>query len=153
VNPFPDLYDSDFCAWCEEQAALLTRQDPWALDWANLAEEIRSMARRDRRALASHLQGLMTHLLKWQYQPGRRQTGHSWRTTIRNHRRALAELVAESPSLQRHLPALLEERYHAAREDAADQTRLVLATFPEAWPWTLDQTLDEDFWPDAASGG
>jgi lysophospholipase L1-like esterase len=34
-----DLYDTDFYAWCEEQAALLTRHDPWSLDWANLAAE------------------------------------------------------------------------------------------------------------------
>ena len=52
-----DLYDTDFYAWCEEQAALLTRQDPWALDWANLAEEIRSIARRDKRALGQSSAG------------------------------------------------------------------------------------------------
>jgi hypothetical protein len=33
--------------------------------------------------------------------------------------------------------------------DAADETGLPLATFPEACPWPLAQVLDEDFWPEA----
>ena len=143
-----DLYDTDFYAWCEEQAALLTRQDPWSLDWANLAEEIRSMARRDKRALGSHLQGLVMRLLKWRYQPERRQTGHSWRSTVRNQRQAISELTQESPSLTPVLVDLLAQRYPHAREDAADDTGLGLDTFPDACPWTVEQIRDEDFWPE-----
>jgi hypothetical protein len=35
-----------------------------------------------------------------------------------------------------------------AREDAADETGLPLATFPEVCPWTPAQVLDVDFWPE-----
>jgi hypothetical protein len=31
----------------------------------------------------------------------------------------------------------------------ADETGLLLATFPEACPWSVAQVLDEDFWPAA----
>jgi hypothetical protein len=43
----------------------------------------------------------------------------------------------------------LATAYRHAREDAADETGLPLATFPEACPWPLAQVLDEDFWPEA----
>jgi hypothetical protein len=28
-------------------------------------------------------------------------------------------------------------------------TSLPMATFPEACPWSIEQVLDEDFWPEA----
>ena len=58
-----DLYDTDFYAWCEEQAALLTRQDPWSLDRAEPGGGDSLDGPSDKRALGSHLQGLaMRHL-------------------------------------------------------------------------------------------
>ena len=33
--------------------------------------------------------------------------------------------------------------------NAARQTRLPLATFPEMCPWMVTQILDTAFWPDA----
>jgi hypothetical protein len=33
---------------------------------------------------------------------------------------------------------------------AAEESRLPLATFPDACPWTLDRLLDEDFLPPTA---
>jgi hypothetical protein len=35
-----------------------------------------------------------------------------------------------------------------ARGDAAIDTGLPLATFPEVCPWTIAQVLDDDFWPE-----
>jgi hypothetical protein len=31
---------------------------------------------------------------------------------------------------------------------AHDETDLLLATFPETCPWTPEQVLDADFWPE-----
>ena len=47
--------------------------------------------------------------------------------------------------------ALPAEAYQAIREDAAIDTDLPLATFPEACPWTVEQVLDADFWLEASS--
>jgi hypothetical protein len=142
------LYDTDFYAWTLEQAALLRDGKVQALDLANLAEEIESLGKSDRRALGNHLQGLVMHLLKWHYQPSGRQTGHSWRDSIYNHREAIHDLLDDSPSLRRHVSALLERHYPRSRRKAADETGLPPATFPETCPWTPDQVLDEDFWPE-----
>jgi hypothetical protein len=51
--------------------------------------------------------------------------------------------------LRAQLPTLLQECYPHAQRRAARQTRLPLATFPEACPWTVEQVLDAAFWPDA----
>jgi hypothetical protein len=140
-------YDQDFYAWTQEQAALLTAQDADALDFPNLAEEIRALGASDRRELHASLYQLLLHLIKWRYQPEGRLTGHSWRSSIREQRRRLALVLEDSPSLVRTVPQVLAKEYLAAREDASDETGLPLATFPEACPWTAKQVLDADFWP------
>ena len=142
-------YDEDFYAWTQHQAALL-REEKWQdLDYPNLAEELESLGKRDRRELSSRLQVLVMHLLKWSYQPEGHQHSQSWRRTIRTQRTELHVLLADSPSLRRTVPQVLGERYPDAREDAGDETGLPLATFPDTCPWTADQILDESFWPDA----
>ncbi len=58
-----DLYNEDFAAWCDTTAALL-RAGQWdGIDTEALAEEIESLAKRDRRELESRLEGLVMHLL------------------------------------------------------------------------------------------
>jgi uncharacterized protein DUF29 len=142
-----DVYITDFYTWCLEQAALLDARDADALDWENLAEELKVLAGSERRALRHHLQGLLLHLLKWQYQPSMRQTGHSWEPSIRNHRREALYLLEDNRGMRRHIPEILTRAYYDGRDDARDETRLPLATFPETCPWTLEQILDEAFWP------
>jgi hypothetical protein len=39
--------------------------------------------------------------------------------------------------------------YPRARRDAAKETGLPLATFPETCPWALAQVLEADVWPEA----
>lgn len=146
------LYDTDFFVWTQEQAALLRDGKARDLDWEHLAEEIESLGKSDRRALASHLAGLVLHLLKWRYQPERRQTGYSWYSTIVEHRRQIALIVDDSPSLRRAQADLLTHEYPHARKQASGETRLDLTTFPPTCPWTLAQVLDDDFWPEEDPG-
>ncbi len=62
-------YEQDFYAWTQAQAAALRAKDWAALDVENLAEEIASLGRSDRRVIESQLVRLLHHLLKWAYQP------------------------------------------------------------------------------------
>lgn len=143
-----ELYEQDFYQWTQEQAALL-REGAWQdLDGANLAEEVESLGRSERNALESRLEKLLLHLLKWRYQPDKRVRGHSWEDTIREQRRRLSRLLSQNPSLQPTLPAVLADSYLYVRQRAQLQTRLPLATFPEVCPWTAEQVLDGDFWPE-----
>jgi hypothetical protein len=141
-------YDTDFFKWTQQQAEALAAGKASELDWANLAEEIESLGRRDWRALESRLDILLMHLLKWIYQPERRQTGRSWASTIREQRLRIGRILRDSPSLRRQVPELLATSYQNARLLGQDETGLSLETFPEACPWTAEQVLDETFWPD-----
>jgi hypothetical protein len=144
-----DLYEQDFFAWTRATAALLREGKWYDIAHTALAEEVESLGARDHRELRRRVQRLVTHLLKWQYQPSGRQTGHSWRSTIREQRQEIADLLTQSPSLRRTVPGAMRDRYALAREHASTRTRLPLATFPEVCPWTAEQILADDFWPEA----
>lgn len=144
--PMPSTYETDFYLWTQQQAALLRQGQLQAVDVANLAEEIESMGKSDRRTLGSHLRNVLLHLLKWRYQSERR--GASWESSIRNGRDEIEAILADSPSLVPQLPALLETEYRRSRRNAVSETGLPLPTFPEASPFTVDQVLNADYWPD-----
>ena len=66
------LYEQDFYAWANEQAALLRAGRLSAADIEHIAEEIESMGKTEKRELVSRFAVLLLHLLKWQYQPSLR---------------------------------------------------------------------------------
>jgi hypothetical protein len=144
-----DLYSEDFYTWSLTTAAAIRNGEWQDLDALVIAEEIESLGRSEHHALQSHLRQLVMHLLKWRYQPSRRQQGRSWATTIVNARSEIADLVERSPGLGPHVEPLLHKAYPTARRLAEIQTRLPLTTFPATCPWTLEQVLDDDFFPEA----
>lgn len=107
------------------------------------------MRARNRRALTSHLENLLVHLLKWRYQPARSRSGHSWADSIREARAQLAAGLSNAYADSPQFHASVVRRYRAARREASRQTGLPLATFPLTYPWTIAQLLDEDFWSEA----
>ncbi len=139
-------YDDDFYAWTQHQAAVLREGAYHELDAENLAEEIESLGRRDRRELGSRLQVLVMHLIKWAYQPEGR--GPSWRRTIRTQRLEIEDVLADSPSLRPRVPALMAQRYRRCIQDAAEETGLAETAFPRVCPWTVEEVLDQSFWPE-----
>ena len=146
MSPVRSHYDEDFYAWTQAQAALLREEKVADLDYANLAEEIESLGKSDRRALESRLERLLQHLLKWCYQP--REQSTSWRLTIREQRRRIVKLLRDSPSLRREVAAFIEAGYPYAREQALDETGVAQAAMPAECPWTEAQILDVTFWPE-----
>lgn len=140
------LYDEDFFAWTVEQARLLRAGEFAAIDVDNLAEEIESMGRRDRRELKSRLSVLVMHLLKWSKQPGLRS--RSWSATIREQRRQIEQILDESPSLRPFINEALVEVYDGARESAIAETGLADDTFPATCPFSFDEVLARAFLPE-----
>ncbi|HEX3994029.1 MAG TPA: DUF29 domain-containing protein, partial [Acetobacteraceae bacterium] len=122
------LYDTDFYAWTAEQAALLRAGRLSEADVENIAEEIESMGRSERRELVSRLSVLLLHLLKWRYQPGFR--GNSWRLSIEEQRLQLLDHLNENPSLKSQLDNLMRSAYRSGRLQAEKETGLERATFP-----------------------
>jgi hypothetical protein len=141
-----ELYEQDFFEWTQTTAALI-RAGKWqAIDPESVAEEIESLGKRDRRELGSRLQVLVMHLLKWHYQSSERSG--SWRDTIEDQRAEILDLLNDSPSLRRQAPVILAQRYPRARAKAGSETGLPADTFPPTCPWTVEQVLAADFWPE-----
>jgi hypothetical protein len=143
-----DLYERDFYRWSVEQAAALADGNAGELDWENLAEELRSLGNNDKHEIESRLLVLLVHLLKWSMQPSGRKSG--WAGTIREQRRRIRR-IERSPSLFDYPESVLAEEYADARLVAAGETEIEVDRFPEACPFTMEQILDADFWPDAAT--
>lgn len=144
----PKSNEMDYQAWLVQQAAHLRAHRFADLDCEAIAEELEDMGRSERRAVESHLKNLLLHLLKWSWQTKHRSG--SWRDSIDSARDAIADLLDDSPSLRPHLPEFVERQYPRARRSAANQTGLVETDFPPKCPFTLDQVLDHEFFPDTA---
>ena len=138
-------YAGDFARWCAEQGALLRAGNLDALDRENLAEEIESLGRSDKREIRNRLKELLTHLLKWQLQPRKRKGG--WRSTIVEQRAQIKDLLDESPSLASLPKTELARQYAIARVRAADETGLDEGMFPISCPYHLEDVLDDHFFP------
>jgi len=139
------LYDADYHLWAMRQAALLRDGRLAELDLANLAEEIGDLGRSQKNEIRSRFRVLLTHLLKWRYQPAERRS--SWKGAIVEQRIQLADLVADNPSLAGLAAEQMERLYRDARTKAAAETGMPEEAFPAEPPFTADQALRATFWP------
>lgn len=138
-------YERDVYAWAMEQAALLRAGRLSEADVENIAEEIESLGKSEKRELMSRLSVLLLHLLKWQVQPGLRT--RSWTLTIREQRRMLARHLSENPSLRSSMDEVLEDAFGDAVIAAERETDLSVDAFPATCPWARDEILSESFLP------
>jgi hypothetical protein len=146
MTPDSELYERDFIKWVHHNAGLLRSGCLEKADIDHIAEEIEDLGKSQHRALESHLEVLIEHLLKWKIQPERRS--RSWRNTIREQRAKIARLLRKMPSLMPQLPANLGEIYEQAVLGALLDTRLPETAFPASSPFSLDQILDPSFFPE-----
>jgi hypothetical protein len=146
VTTDEDLYDRDFHAWAEEQARLLRSGQIANADIQHIAEEIETLGASERRELESRLKVLLLHLLKWRHQPEERSSG--WIGTIDEQRDQIDTLLRQSPSLRRFVGEYTGFAYPKARRSAVHETGLAQKVFPEHCPYSEQELLDPDFWPE-----
>lgn len=147
------LYRDDPYSWALEQAEALRAagrtkiNTPRAVDWDNLAVEVEDMGFEQANKLRSSFKVLLNHLLKWQLQPRKRSA--SWRRTILRERGDIPDHVEDNPGLAPRQQELLEQAWPRARRDAQRETRLPERSFPRSCPFSMQEALDADFWPEA----
>ena len=139
-------YEKDIVAWANEQASFIRAGRFDLLDIEHLAEEIEDVGKSEKRELASRMALLLSHLLKWQFQSGRR--GASWQRTIKEQRKAITLEIKSTPSLKVSLndSDWLAKIWADAVAKAVDETGLDV--FPEVCTWTTEQILDQEFFPE-----
>lgn len=146
------LHDTDFYAWTQEQAARLRRAAAERVnadvDWENIAEEIESMGRSDKREIESRLEELLLHLAKlaWCADENPRR---GWRLSVAKQRTGIARRTEESPSLRTYPAQALPGCWDDARRQAEADLSLPDNTLPAVCPWDLHgQILASDWLPD-----
>lgn len=143
--PGSDLYETDFYRWTQEQARLLQERRFHDLDLTNLIDEVLSVGASDKREIRSRMSVILTHLLKWKYQPGARS--NSWRGTLDEQRESVRQVLDDSPSLKRYPVDIFQSCYPSARLKASEETGIDFTLFPETAPFTVEQALDLDYLP------
>jgi hypothetical protein len=140
------LYDRDFYAWANEQAMLLREGKLAEADIPNIAEEIESMGRGEKRELVNGLAVLLLHLLKWKHQPMRQSK--SWQLTTKEQRLRLKSHLNDNPSLKPHLDDALAEAFEIALVKVQAETGFEAESFPARCPWPLAKVIDQEWLPD-----
>lgn len=143
-----ELYEQDFHQWAMNNAELIRTGRFSEIDFEHIAEELESMGASARKELASRLEVLLMHLLKWQFQPSRR--GRSWEITVREQRSKIADHLVDNPSLTNEtlLASALARAYKYALLRAALETGLSEDSFPKTCPYSWEQLMDSSFYPD-----
>lgn len=111
------LYDEDFYLWALQNASALRAGRLIDLDTEHLAEEIESMAGREKRELESRITQILEHLLKLRLAKGLilEYNQGGWQASILRQRNELARLLQDSPSLKRKIcPELIQDCYRNA---------------------------------------
>lgn len=139
-------YDTDYGLWLTEQIERLKTRQWEQLDVDNLIEELEQLNKSNKRELYGYLVVVLSHLLKWQYQPQMRSG--SWRGSISNGRKRISRLFKDQPSLKPYVAEILVEAYAEACEWASEETGILVAFFPPECLYTLEQILAVDFLSD-----
>jgi hypothetical protein len=146
------LYQQDFSLWAQKTAQLLREGRFSEIDLETLAQEVEDLGKSERRAIASYLTVLLTHLLKWQYQPaGRQYTAEgepkgSWAGSITYSRLEIQKLINDNPSLRNFPATVIAQSYQDAVKVAAKETGL--KAFPSECPFSIEQVLDDTWLPE-----
>ena len=151
-----ELYDRDFFLWTQEQATALraVKDSNLPLDWDNLAEEIESLGKSDRRELRSQIRRIMRHLLKLEISPALDPRG-GWCSTIADSRSEIEDVLQDSPSLRREVDRMIAEELNTAAKFAAADLRQHGEPAEAVWArlekggFTAEQVLG-DWFPEAS---
>ena len=147
-------YEDDFYAWTQYQAEVLrsmrTRDDRF--DREHVAEEIEDLGKSERHTVESQIARIIEHSLKIAYSPAE-QPRYGWMGSIADARRILRQKL--TPTLRRHAEGVLTELYTDGREAADLALREhgendAAAAPPLVCPYTLEQVVSRDWYPDPA---
>ena len=137
-------YEEDYYLWTQIMVENLRNQNYLDIDWDNLIEEIDDMGKSQKCAIESLLLRLTEHLLKLKYWESERERNQKyWQSEVVNFRVLLNKRLKDSPSLKAKLPEIYAEILPDSKRSISK-----LFALPEKIDLSLNQVLDEDWFPD-----
>jgi hypothetical protein len=140
------LYETDDLEWLDLTIKLLKTRQFDSLDLENLIEELEDLGSEKRNTVTSLLNQIIRHLLLLEYWINERErnTNH-WRSEIINFRDQLDQRL--TTNLRNYLQENLDFIYKRALLYVQEKTGYTV-NFPTECPYTLDQLLDLNWFPD-----
>lgn len=143
------LYEQDYYLWLRTTINQLRAGQFSSVDLENLIEELETMGRSQKRTIKSLLIKLLVHLLQLKYwEQEREQNQGHWKGEIRTFRIQIKDELTDSPSLKPYILEIFEKSYQEARKLVSDSSQLPLDTFPIIPIGSLEQILDENWFPE-----
>lgn len=140
-----ELYELDDYLWIQETVKLLKEKQFNQLDLANLIEELEDLGSEKKLAVKSLLEQIIRHLLLLEY--WHTEYGHNsnhWEAEIISFRVQINDRM--TTNFYNYLSENLSSIYSKALKYVQKKSRI--DTFPQECPYTLDQLLDEDWFPE-----
>ena len=144
-----NLYETDYLLWLEITLKQVTNRQIDQLDWDNLAEEIEGLKISLHHQVDNYLRPLLIHLLLYQCCTTEQEKSDSdWSDKIYDLRDELANLLEYSKTLYNYFVNRIDIIYPRARKSVILKTEFSPETFPEQCPFSIEQILDLDFYPE-----
>lgn len=140
-----ELYEVDDSLWIEETVKLLQEKKFSELDLDNLIEELEDLGNEKKLAVKSLLQQTIIHLLLLNYWDREYERNHGhWLDEVYGFRYQLNDRL--TINLTKYLEENLAKTYERALKRVNNKTNHSL-NLPKECPYTLDQLLNEDWFP------
>ena len=140
-----DLYELDYLAWYEKTLEQLKNNHSNELDLESLSEVLENLVRDTKRSGESYLRQIIIRLLLIEYWESEKINRCHWAAEIVNFR---SELETDmTTNLKKHLDLVKENIYQKALKYVIKKTELNKTLFPIQCPYSLEQLLDDDWFP------
>ena len=140
-----DLYELDYLAWYEKTLEQLKNNHSNELDLESLSEVLENLVRDTKRSGESYLRKIIIYLLLIEYWESEKINRCHWAAEIVNFR---SELETDmTTNFKKHLDLVKENIYQKALKYVIKKTELNKTLFPIQCPYSLEQLLDDDWFP------
>jgi len=140
-----ELYEVDDSLWLEKTVELLRERKYHQLDLENLIEELEDLGRERKHQMASLLEQIIRHLLLLQYwKVERERASNHWRSEILAFRFQINRKMTKN--FYNYLTENFDRIYYEASKYVSVKSQL--DNLPQQCPYSLEQLLDEDWFPE-----
>lgn len=140
-----ELYEIDDYLWIQETVKLLKEKKFNELDLENLIEELDDLGSEKRHRVESLLEQIIRHLLLLEYWESEREWNYRhWRSEVTSFRGQISDRM--TTNFYNYLSQNISSIYRKARKYVMEKSGLNI--FPIECSYTLDQLLDEDWFPE-----